>query len=551
MAKNKLHWMIWLFAAYLIMGCEDLEETYKEYAGDGMIRYVGKCTDVEVVPGWERLKVVWKNSLDATVKKVKITWQAETDAQPSVRYVEREEPSNGMDSVYLEELQNAFYTVRVSNISSTGAESIVEEKYGRPYTSEHENLRSFTRGLVNFYPLGDKMVVVLDGYNEDLKDLVLCYTDTEGTSREWNIKEHMTDSLIMESYNFGQEYMQILPDPDEDGGTGIDFTKPVVLKRSGKLSDCFDEITFKDETLLLDERVWSTDFVQLMIRDYGQDWESRISEIETIELDYDLNTFQDLFYLPNLKKVVLGKNRYMVKGQTKNNRSVTDDYRSLMTLQFLKDVRGIKTESYNGHYFLGTCDMDGYHESWKNVLSWYVERIDDNLISSKSGNLNLMPSITPLDATGWEVTCSDTIYSGDKEKGAAFLLDGDATTYFEPGQTLGATVFEVKIDMLKEQVIHGFKVVQPAVETATDLRYLLSSVKIEVSEDGYMWRNATYVEGGCTIGNSLEETTFIPVPEALQKPVRYIRLSMANKHTSTLSSGNPMFSLRLGDFIPY
>lgn len=36
---------------FFIAGCENLEDTYSEYAGDGKIQYVGKCTDVVVSPG--------------------------------------------------------------------------------------------------------------------------------------------------------------------------------------------------------------------------------------------------------------------------------------------------------------------------------------------------------------------------------------------------------------------------------------------------------------------------------------------------------------------
>lgn len=44
--ERKLYYIAWLFAALFVIGCEDLEDTYDEYAGDGMIRYVGKCSNV-------------------------------------------------------------------------------------------------------------------------------------------------------------------------------------------------------------------------------------------------------------------------------------------------------------------------------------------------------------------------------------------------------------------------------------------------------------------------------------------------------------------------
>ena len=61
-----------------MVGCgESLEDTYSDYAGDGKIRYVAKCTEVHATPGWERLLVEWINGTDATVDKIKVKWSCE------------------------------------------------------------------------------------------------------------------------------------------------------------------------------------------------------------------------------------------------------------------------------------------------------------------------------------------------------------------------------------------------------------------------------------------------------------------------------------------
>ena len=104
--------------------------------------------------------------------------------------------------------------------------------------------------------------------------------------------------------------------------------------------------------------------------------------------------------------------------------------------------------------------------------------------------------------------------------------------------------------MKKSQTLHGFKVVQPT-GWWTGPEYLLQSLKIEVSEDGYNYVEATYEDGGSTIGASLGETTFIKVAGDVQgKSWRYIRLTMASRHIGNIG-GQPKFSLQLGDFIPY
>lgn len=535
--RRKLYQIVWLFVAFFIVSCEDLEDTYDKYAGHGVIRYVGKCSDLEVQPGWNRLKIKWKGNLDAAVERVKITWKAETDIEPNVRFVEPLsilEHESLIDSIFLENLSDAVYTVTVSNLSADSSESIVEYAYARPYTENHEDLRTFTRGIINFYKLGGKLVVFLDEDNENLKEVKLCFWGTDEKEYIWNIKDHMNKKL---SYG-GRDYAFLLP---EEEGVEIDFSKPLLVKRRGTIVGCIDEINFKDEPLSLDERVWSAGFIQCLMKNYGEVTDEAINSVETIELDYDMLTLQDLFYFPNLKKVILGKNRYMKDEFVDVNISTTDAYLGLVSLQFLKDVRGVNVERYNTHYFK-SLDINNLIRSGK---------IKAGLIEEKGNtNLEVMPNIVPLDTTGWSVTCSDTTYNGYKTNGASWLLDHDAKTYFEPGLTSNATIFEVKFDMKKPTMVKGFKVVQPSSEI-TDIKYLLASLKIEVSEDGFSWENATHEDGGILIGNTPEEITFINIPEILQKSVRYIRLTMANQQVNATSGGIPLFSLRLGDFIPF
>ncbi len=551
--ERKLYYIAWLFAALFVIGCEDLEDTYDEYAGDGMIRYVGKCSNVEVQPGWERLRVSWKNNLDATIKRVKISWQSEEDSEPFVRYIDRQANENNaglMDTIYIENLKDVVYTVRVSSLSADSTESLVEEKYGRPYSESHEDLRSFTRGIINFYKLGDKLAVCLDESNENLKELILTYRDTRGNVQEWDIKDHMDDSLGMRSWTgivpICRDYMFLLP---EEEGVGIDFSQALTIKRRGLLAGCIDEIKFTDEVLDLNERVWSTAFSQLMLKNYGTNWENEVDRIETLELDYNMPVFQDLMYFPNLKKVILGKNRYMAGTYATSHASTTDEYVGLTTLQFLMDTReGFTVERYNKHYF-GMDNM--FHMDY---IAFYqmLGKLKRNFSLTEMGasNLDNAPSVTPLNTEGWVVTCSDTVYNGYKAKGAAWLLDDDANTYFEPGQTLGASVIEVTFDMKSEQVVHGFKVMQYTRNDEGDQDYLLSSIKIEFSNDGYIWKLATNEDGAITIGNAPGEVTYINIPESKQEAVRYVRLLMGNQQVGTVSN-SALCNLRLGSCMPY
>lgn len=563
---KRLYYTLGLFVSLLAVGCsESLEETYDEYAGDGMIRYLGKCTDVEVNPGWERLQVVWKHNIDAGVKKVKITWKSDKEA--GEMFVPPCDPDSEdlMDTIYIENLPDAMYTVCVNNVADNGQESLVEEKYGRPYSLDHEDLRSFSRGVTAFSRMGDKLAVALDQDNENIKEMLLCFTGTDGQKYEWNMKEHAHDTLSYKSWLseiiLGRDYLFLLPEEDN---VNIDFNQPISVRRKGKLLGCVDEINFEDEVLNLNERLWSTEFSQLMLSNYGPDWESKVNEVESLELDYDVPSLQDLMYFPNLKKVVLGKNRYMSSKHVQTTHSNTDEYVGLVMLQFLKDTHPeFSVERYNEHYFYkkdagGKPFITAYRMVGKVPTLSFVEK--------DSSNLQMKPRFVPLDTTGWEMTCSDTIYNGYKNNGVANLLfDGprhfkidydwgyieeyDKEVYFEPAETVGAAVVSVTYDMKEPQIVEGFKVGQPSRNQNGDTDYLLSNLKVEFSVDGFTWTNANHTDGNVTFGNSPAEETYILVPEEMRNPVRYIRLSMTNRPIGTISSMTK-YCLRLGTFIP-
>lgn len=566
--------MLALLVAFFATGCnETLEETYDEYTEGGMIRYVGKCSDVTVNPGWERLQVIWKNNIDAGVKRVKITWQSENEETPFVRYLE---PSNFdiedlMDTTYLEGLTDAVYTVRVSNVAADSTESLVEEQYGRPYTENHEDLRTFTRGISAFGKMGNKLALLLDQENPSVEELVLVYHEV-GKAEEctWDIKEHITDTLYYAVWGMptplARDYIYLLP---EEEGVQIDFNRPISVKRVGRLEGCIDEIDFKNDTLNLNERLWSTEFTSLMVKTLGSDWESKVDNITELELDYNLSTMQDLMYLPNLEKVILGKNRYMQSKYVNAYASTTDQQIGLTILSFLHETHpNFNVERYNNHYF-GVIENDWSGTTWLDALKSAGKISDDFTITELAGeNLDNEPQYQPLDTTNWEVTCTnsgepaDTIHNNYEQNGAAWLLYDDlyrgtddwgfpyeTEVYFEPQQTLGASIIRVTFDMQEPQVVAGFKVAQPARDEEGDSDYLISSLTIEFSSDGANWTAANYTEGNVDIGNSPGEVTFIPVPKSLQQPVQYVRITMSNKSVNTVS-GLGIYNLRLGKFIP-
>lgn len=551
---KKLIHIAWLLILLGVVSCESLEDTYDEYAGDGMVRYVGKCENLQVSPGWYRFKVKWKGNMDDAIYKVKLTYKGEDEAEPTVLLLDPQdilENESLIDSIYIENLKNTVYAVTLSNVTEDGMESIVEMTYARPYTEAHEDLRTFSRGILNFYRLGDKLAVFLDKDNEDILKMELKFTDTRGVQHPWNMKEKMQSAKEIEQWSRILDYAFLLPEEED---VEIDFNQPIFVERKGFLQGCIDTLSFTPDTLSMDEEVWSGGFTRYLTHRFGPDYTREdIESVREIELDYDMPTMKDLLYFPNLEKVILGKNRYIdPKFKNFTTPSYTDQYAGYLTLQFLKDTRpGFVVERYNGHYF--------NDDRLRSYLLGVFQKIDEDLITEKkSENMNEIPGIQPLDTTGWIVTCSDTTRNGYKINGAAYMLDGDKNTSFQPTYALSPSVVEVEFDMLEPRLVKGFKVVQPAAPagmTAGSMgdyqKYLVNAIRVEFSDDGVNWHNATYENGGITIGNAPEEISFIEIPEKLQREVRYIRLSMSNKEVAVADGGLPLYSLRLADFIPY
>ena len=263
-----------------------------------MIRYVGKCPPPEISRGWYRLKVKWRGNIDAAIHKVKLSYQGENETEPTVLWIEPQDILDNeslMDSIYLENLENSVYTITLSNVTADSMESIAETAYERPYTLEHEDLRSFTRGIVNFYVLGDRLALFLDEANENIIKMDLSYWDKSGTHHLWDMKEAMETSYI---YPFLMEkiYDYVILLEEE-----IDFTQPITVLRKGLLEGCIDTVSFNPDTLSLDEEVWSSGFSRYLTRRFGKNYtRADIESVEEIELDYNITTFRDLLYFPNL-----------------------------------------------------------------------------------------------------------------------------------------------------------------------------------------------------------------------------------------------------------
>ena len=470
-----------LLSLILVTGCESLEDTYDDYAGDGAIRYIGKCTDVSVTPGWKRLIVKWVNNVDPVIEKIKISWKINEEKDSVL--LERD-----VTEYSISNLNDGNYEVAVCAVDKDGYESLSNPIFGRPYSSTHETIISFTRLISKHYFVKNHLVLFFSSWQENVSSAQLNYYTTNGNSK----------TLELNAELIAQKYYLL---PEE-----IDPNKPVTLNREGRVEGCDDLIVF-DPYELSHDKLYTSDFKQWVKAKYGQHeiTERFVETLTEFEYDYSLTSFEDILNLPNLEKLILGKNRYLRPDMANDvaQSQLYDLERSLFVLDVAHKVCGLTVNRYNKHYIP-----------------------DANLPSFVTQESNpLVPELTYLDASTWSITCSEE----DKypyESHLENLFDGNLSNWWQPEliSTLART-YEISVDMKQVQPINGIKIVQKSFDAkdAQSASLMPGMIKIKISTDKISWSDATYVEEN-TIGATNGETTILRFPNT--PDVRYLKFTI-------------------------
>ncbi|MGL5683089.1 MAG: DUF4998 domain-containing protein [Marinifilaceae bacterium] len=492
-----------------MVGCESLEDTYKDFSGDGMIRYLGGCSEVEAIPGWRKLNLVWQIQKDPMISSVKISWRNGNLTNDTI-------VEHTVDTLQLSNLLDGIYEIEISTLDKDNNSSSPYIIYARAFTPEHENVRAFTRGVSKHFFVANNMFFTLDRWQKSISYIHIHYTHINGTEKVFNLKD----------FYFESGFAMI---------SDVDVSKPVSIVRKGTVEGCVEPIEF--EPIYLEKTAsFTSDFKKAIKERYGIDeiTESWINSREDLELDYSISTLEDILYFPNLKKVVFGKNRYLHPDFLATNEEaskIDEDNRSLsiralsMYQMWMamdrEDENAVVYEQYNRHYIPEFWEMTDY-----------------------KGNPTI-PVLNYLDTENW--TIKNSVEDGpDYDSEIDNLLDGDPMTTWEvEAQSSSTRMHQLVIDMKKEQTISGFQITQKTFDPKTDktsARYLPKNIKIQVSTDQVTWKNATYVENN-TLGNTNGEITLLPMSQP--QTVRYIRLSVSD----LLYGSN--FAVKLADIRVY
>ena len=500
---RKRKYIINLFAAAaLFASCsESLEDTYSDYAGNGKIRYVAKCTEVHATPGWERLVLEWINGTDATIDKIKVVWSCE-DRKDSVLL-----PGTST-SFELRNLTDGTYRFDVYAVDAAGNQSLNEKPtYGRPYTREHEIMLAFTRGVMKSYFLKNKMIFFSDQWNENIVELKLKYKDTEG-----NTKYYLFDKE--ESYNTLVTIDDMSMNPSDT----------VYVFRKGKLEGCPDVIEF-DPHVVNRKKIYSAGFVNAIQRRYGYNIETKeqeaifedfVENVEELEFDYDIETFEDILYCPKLKKLVFGKNRYL------DERNVTEYAKS--------KILGDQEKSTQVLNKANESDILGLTIDYYGIKSTLMPYFNRELPYMTYLGYSQLPEMDIIGKEAFkEYEDGNRISCIPKDSYAVLdnLLDDNTESSWATTPSGTMRRYEMEMELLEATEIRGVKIAQPfhnKWDPNGTVNFMPTMISIQTSADRIEWKEVTFVESN-ELGRSAAEVTLLPIAEG-SRMVKYIKISL-------------------------
>lgn len=476
-------------AALLLASCgESLFDTYKDMAGDGEIRYVGKVSDLTVSPGWQHITVTWKNNVDPIISQVKVRWSAE-DVADSV-YL----PA-GTDNFDITNLtQGTNYEVDVMSVDKDMNASEAVTAYTRPFNSDHELVRSFTTLVSRSFFLHDHLLLTFIGWDSNVTNAYITYTKkSTGEEAEYQLTRNVVRRLHADV-------------PDVDG------SKPVYLYRTGRIQDCPDVIVFPAREID-NSRMYSSEFKTELKRQFGYEdtvpdaWSESVT---SLDLDWGISDLADLLYLPNLKSLYLGRGRYVREDQagdaTNGQSQVVDAALSNWVLQELHDLNGLQVYRYDKH-FSGLASADyitdmGHHDE-----------PDYTLIDMKGAKVTMSPAEDEeLTGAGW---------SAHEE----YLVDGDAATLWSPYPRSASVTYTLTIELDAAQRASGLRLVQSYYDDANARERVKSPsmIRVYTSENGLYFPLATNIEL-TTIGASTGEVNYIKFSD--DRNVKAVRIEL-------------------------
>ncbi len=480
-----------------LASCESIDDTYKEYTGDGPEQYLNKIYDLQAKSQWESVLLSWKLKQDLGRTAILVEWKdSETTHSQLI--------DKNSESFVVEGLTSNYdYEFNVWAVMEENGEivkkSLGDPVYAYPFNSQSDEVALFTHVVTKQIKVANKAIfAVFDVWPENLISFKIGYFE-KGNDQEQFFVAQPEDRI--NEYPKGKPYALI--------GENIDFSKPINVYRIGKIESFGDKVLeLTPVTLYFDFPIFNSDFANELrpqIGIYGEIKNSDIENVSSVNINFNQTSLEDILYFPNLKIVNLGKDRYIMHGtedQAKSNlSSAANKEISLGALKAAHDLLGVQINHYSNHYFDGNFD-------------WFA---GNHLVPQ-------LPSLNLLDATDWSITETPQDAMGYDTGLKNLLVDNNM--YWFPTASMQLRTHTIEIDMKKIERVLGFKIVQANINDL-DLK-LPEQIKIEVMNVSGVWTAAGFNEDVATGSGKGESTIVYLDKDKSVKSVQKIRILISD-----------------------
>lgn len=518
-----------------VTGCQSIEDTYKEWTGDGPIQYLNKVYNLTATSQWQSVKLDWHLIPDASRTAMLVECMTDED---TVTYTIGKDDSTFVVKDLLRDYDYEFLVsaIRVEDGVQT-KKSLGDPIFAKPFSMESDEVKLFTHVVNKHIKVNDKkLFLTFELWSNNLDKFSIGYYE-KGSSQETRLDYTREDNLV-NNYPDGKPWALI--------GNDIDFTKPVTVYRTGEIETFGDMVLdLTPLELSFETPAVNSDFTIEVLPQMNNASEityDNAKDVSNINLNYNLASLEDILYFPNLKTVNLGPNRYLQAGTentVKSQFSSDAGYEiSLGALEVAKKEMGVKINQYGHHYFDQTPSFfDG-----KNLTAQ-------------------IPDISLENTSSWTVTKTpaDMMTFGRDN----IIVDDD--TYWIPAVSPTLRVHVFTIEFGDTRSITGFKFKQAQVSNAdinntgdyyfwpAPTLQLPGSITVEVQDANNNWVAAAS-ERTILVGDGAGETTLVWFNHA-HSPIqaKRIRLTVSDSDfgKSYYNGVQTMFQrTAVGTFIP-
>lgn len=488
--------IILLLILSCLYSCQD-DDTYTDLIKEAQTRYVGKCKNVSVQKGWNRVKINWENSVDPTISKIFISWKS--DSSKDSCFVSKDQTS----FITPNNLEDKNYEVKICSMDSLGRKSLESSFYLKPFTKNDETINVLKIIEDKYFFIDNNLIIFLSKSDKLINEAKVKYT-----------RNSQDQEYIITTEDFNTGYLVI-----ED----INMDNKVTIESVMKLQECFDEIVFDPYELDKNTISMRGDFIKNLkvTFDKLKIEDEFLASVETLYFDCDITSLEDIMYLPNLKKIVIGNKTYLDAAYANPNSSfihkLSDKEKSIFAINKMREYRDIEVEIYGDHYKISS------------------------LLGIEKKPYPSVPTINFFsedEMSNWKVNYNYPLadISGDN-----FILDNDPSTIWKPQEIINdLRKHEIIIDMKSIKDLHGIFISQ--VDNNRYQKYIPSSIELHLSENNSDWYTP-FVSMNVELKYSPNCKNVLEFSGI--KKARYVKIILSDK---VYTSNNYVV---LGDFIPY